>query len=184
MTNESGTRRPEIGKHCAALLALLSAFAVPMASRGADEPARPQATALVPGVYELAEWHTGSSVLRPPEVSGRFIILDGTITTTLRGPGANHSVVTSILVGDYVLDVAKFAYQYQEVSDFIETASGISVSHAAHYPGPRSFTVAVEGATIHMHADAGNMEFRYTADGMTYSADGQVVRVWRRVAKH
>ncbi len=182
MAHESGSRRAFTRGHCAAVLALLAAVAIPTASRGADESAQARVRALVPGVYELAEWHTGTSVLRPPEVSGRFIILDGTITTTLHGPGANHTVATSILVGHYVLDAAKFAYQYEEVSDFSESASGISVSHAAHWPGPRSFTVAIEGATIRMRGEVGNMEFLYSADGMTYSSDGQVVRVWRRVA--
>jgi len=39
--------------------------------------------ARITGLYTLEEWHKDGEVLRPPQVDGRFILLNGTIMTIL-----------------------------------------------------------------------------------------------------
>jgi hypothetical protein len=105
----------------------------------ADELTTAQIGGRVAGVYALAEWHQDSTVRRPPQVEGRFIVLDGTITTILRDRSRADGERTSVYVGRYVLDGLKFAYAYDDVSQFAEGRPGTSASHQALWEGDARF---------------------------------------------
>src|SRR5271169_2185197 len=79
---------------------------------------------LISGVYELEEWHVTGAALKPPQVEGRFILLNGTITTILHNRTAPERQTTTVFVGKYVLDKAHFSYGYRDASNFVETATG------------------------------------------------------------
>ncbi len=68
------------------------------------------AQSLLPGVYELQEWHTPGGVLKPPQIYGRVILVDGTVATVLRNEAQPDKRTTSVTVGRYQLDGRHFAY--------------------------------------------------------------------------
>ena len=147
----------------------------------ADGSSLDKARSVISGVYALAEWHADGKVYRPPQVDGRFIVLDGTITTILHNRSQAQAPTTSVYVGTYTLDSGTFSYAYEDVSTYTEGSSGASASHQPLWKGLRSFTVSVEGDAVHFRAASGPQEFVFTAAGVTYTDDGKPLRVWRRV---
>jgi hypothetical protein len=137
--------------------------------------------ALTSGVYELAEWHIDGVVLKPPQVEGRFILLNGTITTILHRTSPEKQT-TMVLSGKCVLDKAHFSYGYEDASIFTETPSGTSSSHKRPWEGERSFTAIATPDGIRFLSENGQQEFLFTTPGLRYSENGLTLRVWRRVA--
>ena len=139
---------------------------------------------LLPGVYELQEWHTDAGVLKPPQVYGRFIVVDGTVATVLRNEAQADKRTTSVTVGYYELDSRHFAYTYTNASSFTETPTQVTASHKTPWEGLRSFTIqkaSAEGLTLRSE---GGQEFVFTKTGMTYSEKaGTPLRVYRRLSK-
>jgi len=138
---------------------------------------------LTSGVYELEEWHIDGAMLKPPQVEGRFILLNGTITTILHNRTSSEIQTTSVLVGKYVLDKTHFSYGYQDASIFTLSPSGTSSSHKRPWEGVRSFTPLVMPDGVRFRSENGQQEFLFTAGGLTYSENGQTVRVWRRIVE-
>jgi hypothetical protein len=139
--------------------------------------------ALTSGVYELEEWHIDGAVLRPPQVQGRFILLNGTITTILHNRTVPMTQTTSVFVGTYVLDTVHFSYGYQDASIFSEAPSGISSSHKLPWEGVRSFAHIASPDGVLFRSENGQLQFLFTSAGTTYSENGQTLRVWRRIAE-
>jgi len=137
---------------------------------------------LIFGVYELEEWHVDGAVLRPPQVQGRFILLNGTITTILHSRVPSERQMTSVFVGKYVLENARFSYGYQDSAIVVETPSGVSESHKPPWEGMRSFAMIITPAGVELRSEGGPQAFTFTTAGFTYSENGQTLRVWRRIA--
>jgi hypothetical protein len=137
--------------------------------------------ALIAGAYELQEWHAGGSVLRPPHVQGRFILVSGTVTTILYNRTSSERQMTSVLVGKYAFGEAHFSYGYHDASIFIETPSGLSVSHTPPWEGTRSFAAIVTAAGVQLRSEGGEHVFTFTQAGFAYSENGQPLRIWRRL---
>ncbi len=137
--------------------------------------------AIVSGAYELEEWHENGAVLRPPQVDGRAVAVNGTITTIIHNRSQPDKQITAVLVGNYVLGNARFAYQYQDTAIYTECAAGISVSRKPLWEGMRSFSASVTASgAVQFCSDAGQQGFTFTLAGFTYWENGQTLRVWRR----
>src|SRR2546422_3037755 len=61
------------------------------------------------GVYSLQEWHLAAGAAHPPQVDGRFVLVNGAVITVLhnRVQEANQTTVASY--GSYTLDLNRFA---------------------------------------------------------------------------
>jgi hypothetical protein len=114
-------------------------------------------------------------------VDGRFILLNGTVTTILHNRAPPERRITSVLVGKYILDEAQFSYGYQDASIFVETPSGVSVSHTPPWEGTRLFATTMTPAGVQLRSQSGHQMFSFTAAGFTYSENGLPLRVWRRI---
>ncbi len=137
--------------------------------------------AIVSGAYELEEWHENGVVLRPPQVEGRTVAVNGTITTIFHNRSQTGKQITAVLVGNYVLDRARFAYRFQDTAIYTETAAGISVSRKPLWEGMRSFSASITASgAVQFCSDAGQHGLTFTLAGFTYWENGQTVRVWRR----
>ena len=77
--------------------------------------------AIISGSYELEEWHEDGAVLRPPQVDGRVVVVNGTITSIFHNRSQTDKQITAIFVGNYVLDKTRFAYQYPDTAIYTET---------------------------------------------------------------
>ena len=141
------------------------------------------AKARIEGVYSLQEWQLGSEVVRPPSVDGRFLLHDGVVITVLHNRVQETSQTTTASFGSYFLDAARFSYRYDDWSVFVQTAGAITVSRTLPFEGMRVFTVISESNAVRLRSDDGLQEFLFAPDGLTYSENGKVQRVWRRVVE-
>jgi hypothetical protein len=163
----------------AAFVALPALMVLPAAAahRSANSP-----QAMIPGIYELQEWHTDAGVLKPPQVYGRFMLVDGMAATILRNEAQADKRTTSVSVGRYVLDDTHFAYGYQNASAFTETPAGVTASHKIPWEGLRSFSIRAMPDEIRATSDGGQ-EFVFTKSGVTYCEQaGKPLRVYRRIS--
>jgi hypothetical protein len=133
--------------------------------------------AAVEGVYTLQEWHSEGKVLRPPQIEGRFVLMNGTVTTILLNDGEESNRTSTALLGKYILDETSFSYRYDTRSYFTQTPSAITVSRTPPWEGMRRFAVSAEGKAVHFNS--GQQEFVFTPEGLRYSDSG-LVRVYRR----
>jgi hypothetical protein len=136
----------------------------------------------VEGAYSLEEWHLATGAAQPPHVTGRFVLLNGSVVTLLRIQEANQTTVASY--GTYALDPNRFTYKYDDTAVYVQTASSITVSNKLPFEGMRGFAVVSEGDAVRFRSDTGSQEFLFTADRLSYSENGKVQRVWRRIAEH
>ena len=134
-------------------------------------------------MYVLREWHVDGEVLRPPKVEGRFLVANGQVLTFLNNRSNAANQTTVVAVGSYVLDATHFSYSYSETSTFVQTPSAISASRKPPWEGVRTFALAAEDNTVRLSAENGKYEMLFTTEGLTYSEDGKVLRVWRRAEK-
>ncbi len=134
----------------------------------------------VEGVYSLQEWHIPSGVFRPPQVEGRFVLLNGAVVLITQDRSQEGRQRTVASYGSYILSADRFAYRYEDQSIFTETAAGISVLRRMPWEGRRSFDASREGEAVRLRACGGPQEFRFQTAGLTYSAEN-IVRIWRRV---
>lgn len=137
--------------------------------------------ALVEGVYTLREWHTAQEVLHPPAIDGRFVLNDGVVVTVLKNWSQAASKISLSTYGTYVLDPSGFSYKYEEGTVVTETPTEAKASHKLIFDETRSFTVTREADGVHLRRAEGGIEFAFTRDGLMYSENGKVLRVWQRV---
>lgn len=119
---------------------------------------------LTSGVFELESWRVDGVSMTPPTIAGRFILIDGTITTILHNRVPKQAQVTSILLGTYNLEEAQFAYKYDDSSTFKEELAGITVSRLPLWEGWRLFDVTVAREEVVFRSKVGHQEFRFRAN--------------------
>ncbi len=125
--------------------------------------------AIISGSYELEEWHEDGAVLRPPQVGGRVVVMNGTITTIYHNRSQTDRQITAVFVGNYVLDKAHFAYQYPDTAIYTETPAGISVSRKPLWDGMRSFSVSMTASgAVQFSSEDGQQGLTFTLAGFTY----------------
>ncbi len=157
----------------------LLGLTLPLAAHAADlETDRLRAT--LDGVYALEEWHTDSGVFRPPQVDGRFAVINGGITLVLHNRIQEASPTTVAAWGNYRLDKGTFHYGYLDWSVFAQPASGITVSRKLPWEGMRTFAASREGDALRLSAESGD-EMLFSAEGIRFSQKGKLLRVWRRL---
>ena len=137
----------------------------------------------IEGVYSLEEWHLGAEAVRAPRVDGRFMLKDGAVITILHNRVQETSQMTVASYGSYLLDATRFSYRYDDTSVFVQTGAGITVSRKLPWDGMRAFAVLSEGSPVRLRSDNGLQEFLFTPEVLTYSENGKLQRVWRRIAE-
>jgi hypothetical protein len=135
---------------------------------------------LTSGAFQIESWRVGGLLLAPPIVEGRFLLVDGTITTILRNRSEKGTDVTSVLLGTYTLSATSFAYEYLETSIIRESGAAVTASHLPLWEGPRIFEVEATDAQVFFRSRKSHHEFEFTARGISYSENGEVLRLWRR----
>jgi hypothetical protein len=162
---------------CFAVVLLLAGPGELLASKGSSQETK----TLIEGVYTLQEWHAGEEIIRPPAVDGRFVLRDGIVATILKNWSKPDAKVSAANYGRYSLDSSGFSYSYEDATAVTETPSEAKVSHKPIFEGTRSFTVTREANGVRLRRTEGNIEFFFTPELLTYSENGKVLRVWKRV---
>ncbi len=141
----------------------------------------PETKTLIEGAYTLQEWHAGAEILRPPAVDGRFVLSNGVVATILKNWSQPTAKLSAANYGRYSLDISGFSYSYEDAVAVTETPSESKVSHKLIFEGTRSFAVTRDADGVHLRRTEGNIEFFFTSEVLTYSENGKVLRVWKRV---
>src|SRR5882672_11455653 len=134
----------------------------------------------IEGVYVLQEWHRNGEVLRPPLIDGRAVLLNNRLMHIVHDRAQEPDTTTIAGYATYILEAGKFSYSYEALTVITKTADGTSVSEKLPWEGLRTFAASIENNEIHFRATNGPQEFRFNADGSSYS-DGKLMRVYRRV---
>ncbi len=148
-----------------------------LASKGSSQETK----TLIEGVYALQEWHAGEEIIRPPAVDGRFVLRDGMVATILKNWSKPDAKISAANYGRYSLGSSGFSYSYEDATAVTETPSEAKASHKLLFDGTRSFTVSREANRVRLRRTEGNIEFLFTPEQLTYSENGKVLRVWKRV---
>jgi hypothetical protein len=161
------------------LIAIL-AFASFVTLSRAEDASVEALKAGIEGVYILQEWHRNGEVLRPPLINGRAVLLNNRLMFIVHDRAQEANQTTLAGYATYILEPGKFSYSYEGWTVVTQTAAGTSVSEKLPWEGLRTFAASIENNEVHFRATNGPQEFRFTADGSSYS-DGKQMRVYRRV---
>jgi hypothetical protein len=172
----SGQVRMDVVLQCIAILA----FATFVTLSRAEEASVEALKAGIEGVYVLREWHRNGEVFRPPLVDGRIVLLNNRLIYMVHDWAQEPDKKTIAGYATYILEPGKFSYSYEALTVVTQTASGTSVSETLPWEGLRTFAASIENNGIHFRATNGPQEFRFNADGFSYS-DGKLMRAYRRV---
>ena len=136
----------------------------------------------IEGVYVLQEWHRNGEIFRPPLVDGRAVLLNNRLMFIVHDRAQEPDKTTIAGYATYILEPGKFSYSYEALTVVTQTAGGTSVSEKLPWEGRRTFPARIDNNEIHFRATNGPQEFRFNADGSSYS-DGKLMRVYRRVTE-
>jgi hypothetical protein len=135
------------------------------------------------GVYLLEEFKQDGEVFKPPQASGRWVILNGTVLWILYDRTKPSRLVTFAGVGHYTIDGTSYAYRYDEVEVYTQTDAGISVSRKPFWEGMRSYIPVPEADQVRLQHVESKSDFICAADGVTFRFGEGNYRKWRRISK-
>jgi hypothetical protein len=138
---------------------------------------------MIEGVYVLKEAHVGDEVVLPPRVSGRFVLRSGVVITILHYRLTDEDQTSTSSFGHYVLDAEHFSYRYDDPMVLRQTKGVNTVSRVPPWDGMRAFKITVENRAVRLQTENAKQELLFSHDGLTYSENGRVQRVWQRVAE-
>lgn len=136
--------------------------------------------AAIEGVYILDEWYSDGKPYRPPQVEGRFILLNGVIAVILIDTIHDEKKTYNTSFGSYSLTPDSFSYKFDGRAVFTQTLDNITLSRAIPWQGMRQFTVKDDANQARLQYGS-EAEFDFTPGGVTYSENGKVLRVYHRV---
>ena len=134
----------------------------------------------IEGVYVLEEFKVRGEVFRPPQIAGRFIALNGTVTYVFHDRTQQSSQTSYVGIGKYTATTSQYSYGYDDYSTYTHTDAGISVSRQVPFEGMRSFAPAIESDGIYLRTADSQQSIQCTPDGLTYSLGGGNYRKYRR----
>jgi hypothetical protein len=158
------------------------AFASMAAPCQSEEASVEAIKAAIEGAYVLEEWHRDGTILRPPLVEARSVLLNGLLMFIAHDRAQENNKTRVAGYAKYILEPGKFSYTYEGFTVVTQTAAGTSVSEKLPWEGLRTFAASIENNEVRFRATNGPQEWRFTADGLSYS-DGKLMRVYRRVTE-
>ena len=134
----------------------------------------------VEGVYVLEEFKVRGEVFRPPQIAGRFIVLNGTVTFVFHDRTQQSGQTSYVGIGKYTATASQYSYGYDDYSTYTHTETDVSVSRRIPFEGMRSFAPALESDGMYLRTADRQQSFQCTPDGLTYSFGGGDYRKYRR----
>ena len=161
--------------------ALLLLIPLQQASTGRT-PAPADLRAVLEGSWELEEWHADGHIMRPPHMTGRWMVHDG-VVMAIRHRDGPTSFESTAAYGAYKITETEWIYGYERSEDTTgPTAAEAKTRVRVTVPIPmQAWTIRREGSKVFLERAK---SIRWEFDGplfTLYSADGHVLRVYRRV---
>jgi hypothetical protein len=135
----------------------------------------------IEGVYVLEEFKKDGEVFRPPQVAGRYVILNGVVLFIFHDRTQQSKQISNIGFGTYTVSSAAYTLHYDDYAMYTHTSAETSVSRQPPWEGLRSFTTVLEQDGMHLrNPDEPRDEFLCSADGLVYTFGPGNYRKYRR----
>jgi opacity protein-like surface antigen len=135
------------------------------------------------GVYLLEEFKRDGKVFKPPQVSGRYVVLNGAVLWIFHDRTQPSKQTSFAGFGRYTIDGTSYAYQYDELEAYTQTDAGISVSRKLPWEGMRSYSPVPGADQVRLQHAESKADFVCSADGLTAGSGQGVYRKYRRIRK-
>jgi hypothetical protein len=149
---------------------------------GAQAVAPPELKAILEGTWTLEEWHVDGKVMRPPEMTGVWMVHDG-LVMAIRHRDGPTSFESTAAHGAYRITADEWIYGYERSEDTTgPTAQDGKLRVRVTLPIPmQAWKIRRDGAKLFLERE---QSIRWEFDGpsfVLYAPDGQVLRKYRKV---
>jgi hypothetical protein len=149
---------------------------------GAQPEAPASVKAVLEGTWTLDEWHVNGHVMRPPEMTGLWMVHDGRVMAIRHRDGPT-SFESTAAYGNYRITADEWIYGYERSEDTTgPTAQDSKLRVRVTLPVPmQAWKIRRDGSKLFLERDK---SIRWEFDGpsfVLYGADGQVLRKYRKV---
>src|ERR1700687_1776892 len=89
----------------------------------------------IEGVYVLEEFKKDGEVFRPPQVAGRYVVLNGVVLFIFHDRTQQSKQTSNVGFGTYTVSSTAYAYHYDDYAMYTHTSAGTSVSRQPPWDG-------------------------------------------------
>ena len=134
------------------------------------------------GTWTLEEWHVNGQVMRPPEMTGRWMVYDGIVMAIRHrnGPGNFESTAA---FGEYRITADEWIYGYERSEDTLGPSPGeAKMNVRVTRPVPmQAWKIVRKGATVILERDK-SIRWEFNGPDFTlFAPNGQVLRKYRKL---
>jgi hypothetical protein len=149
---------------------------------GAQSDAPAAVKAILEGTWTLEEWHVDGQIMRPPEMTGVWMVHDGRVMA-IRHRDGPKSFESTAAHGAYRITADEWIYGYERSEDTTgATAADARLRIRVTLPIPmQAWKIRRDGAKLFLEREK---SIRWEFDGpsfVLYAPDGKVLRRYRRV---
>lgn len=161
---------------------LLSSIVLTVSFRPSSVYAQPttQDVKCMEGVYALEEFGKDGAIYRSPQVSGRYMILNGAVFWIFHDRTQQSKQTSTAAFGHYTISEGAYAYQYDDYTVYTHADGGTSVSRQLPWEGMRPYVPVRESDGLHLRNVDARQDFFCSLDGLTF-AFGHDYRKYRRI---
>jgi hypothetical protein len=167
-----------------ALVALfVHTLAGPASAQNGSSQAPADIRAILEGTWNLVEWHADGTIMRPPEMTGRWMVHDG-VVMAIRHRDGPKSFESTAAWGEYRITATEWIYGYERSEDSAgPTAAESKMRVRVTKPVPMlAWTIRREGSKLFLERPK---SIRWEFDGpwfTLYAADGSILRKYQKVS--
>jgi hypothetical protein len=134
------------------------------------------------GTWTLEEWHAEGAVMRPPEMTGRWMVYDG-VVIAVRHRNGPKTFESTAAYGEYRITDSEWIYGYERSEDARGTsAADAKLNVRITKPVPMlAWKILRDGSKVILHREK---SIRWEFEGPIFTlfgADGQIIRKYRKL---
>jgi hypothetical protein len=134
------------------------------------------------GTWTLEEWHAEGAVMRPPEMTGRWMVYDG-VVIAVRHRNGPKTFESTAAYGEYRITDSEWIYGYERSEDTRGTSpADAKLNVRVTKPVPMlAWKILRDGSKVILHREK---SIRWEFDGPIFTlfgADGQIIRKYRKL---
>jgi hypothetical protein len=146
-----------------------------------SQPAAQDVKGCMEGVYVLEEFKKDGEVFKPPQVAGRYVVLNGVVLFIFHDRTQQSKQTSNIGFGTYTISSTAYAYHYDDYALYTHTSAETSVSRQPPWEGMRSFVTVFDQDGMHLrNPNEPRDEFLCSSDGLVYTFGSGNYRRYRR----
>jgi hypothetical protein len=162
-----------------AVLTMLLMGQLPQAQSGS---ASSEIRKVLEGTWTLEEWHAEGAIMRPPEMTGRWMVYDG-IVIAVRHRNGPKSFESTAAYGEYRITDTEWIYGYERSEDLRgPSAAEAKLNVRVTKPVPmQAWRILRDGSKVILQREK---SIRWEFDGPVFTLfgpDGQIIRKYRKV---